>query len=309
MGFFSFLGSPDFYILIAPLVYWCIDSRLGFRLAIYLTTSTGLNSLLKFIFHAPRPYWYDIRVRLLGNPEHQFGIPSGHGQNAVVIWGGVAASLKRQWAWIIAGILTFFIGVSRIYLGVHFPVDVYVGWGLGFILLLFFLSLEKMITAWFGKLSRLQKIGVAFIFSLIIIFSATIVRNISSNTFQIPEDWQINSALVSPDEPIGPFSLDDSVTAGAVLFGFILGVTLFFEKGWLDSKGPLHKRLFRFILGLIGVLILYRGLGDLFAGFAPTDSATAYILRYIRYSLIGFWVTGLGPWVFIKLGIGFREEK
>jgi membrane-associated phospholipid phosphatase len=114
MGFFTFLGQEDFFFLVMPALLWCVDSQLGLRVGVYLALSAGMNSLFKFAFHAPRPYWVDGGVRLLGGAESSFGMPSGHAQNAVVVWGMLAAHLRRKWGWVVAGLLIFFIGVSRI---------------------------------------------------------------------------------------------------------------------------------------------------------------------------------------------------
>jgi uncharacterized membrane protein len=62
-------------------------------------------------------------------------------------------------------------------------------------------------------------------------------------------------------------------------------------------KDPLGKRAIRYVIGLIGVLILYLGLGMI---FPRGDGLIFYLLRYIRYALIGLWVAGGAPWVFVR---------
>ena len=134
MEIFSFLGKEEFFILLLPILYWCVDSHLGIRVGLILMMSTSLNDTLKLALHGPRPYWYSSEVNGLAE-ETSFGAPSGHAQNAMVIWGMIAASLRKWWGWLIAGLLIFFIGFSRLYLGVHFPVDIaagaFLGWGIG----------------------------------------------------------------------------------------------------------------------------------------------------------------------------------
>jgi hypothetical protein len=58
------------------------------------------------------------------------------------------------------------------------------------------------------------------------------------------------------------------------------------------------KRALRYIVGLIGILILWMGLGQVFPDHADL---TSYILRYVRYSLVGFWVAGGAPWLFFRI--------
>ena len=41
MNFFTFTGTPEFYLLIMPVIYWCWDSRLGLRVGIIFLLSTG----------------------------------------------------------------------------------------------------------------------------------------------------------------------------------------------------------------------------------------------------------------------------
>ena len=58
--------------------------------------------------------------------------------------------------------------------------------------------------------------------------------------------------------------------------------------------------MLRYLLGVVGVLILYIGLGSI---FADTETFISYSIRYIRYALIGFWISGFAPWLFMKLKI------
>ena len=54
----------------------------------------------------------------------------------------------------------------------------------------------------------------------------------------------------------------------------------------------------RFLLGVVGVLIIRYGLKFV---FPDGDTVPAYFFRYLRYAVIGFWVTGGAPWAFIRL--------
>jgi len=56
MNFFSFLDTEEFYILILPILCWCINSTLGLHFGVVILFSSGINSVLKIPFHGPRPY-------------------------------------------------------------------------------------------------------------------------------------------------------------------------------------------------------------------------------------------------------------
>jgi membrane-associated phospholipid phosphatase len=165
--FFTFLGTEDFFILALPILYWCVDSMLGIQVAVLLLVTTNLNAAFKLALHAPRPYWYSPKVRALAS-ETSFGVPSGHAQTAATIWGLLAASLRKWWGWLIAILLTLLIGLSRLYLGVHFPHDVLLGWLIGGLLLWLALRFWNPVLAWAKKLSVSGQVLAAFLASLVI---------------------------------------------------------------------------------------------------------------------------------------------
>src|SRR5512140_1479397 len=96
MHLLAFFGSEDFFLLLVPFIFWCVDSSFGARLLFLIATSDFVNGLLKWTFHAPRPYWVDPRVKALES-EISYGLPSGHTQCATVGWGYLAARVKRWW--------------------------------------------------------------------------------------------------------------------------------------------------------------------------------------------------------------------
>ena len=134
----TFLGDEIFYLIFMPLFYWCIDRRTGARLFFLLLFSAYLNGIAKVLADLPRPFTYDPRVQAIVHAGGG-GMPSGHTQNAVVIWGFLAARSGKKAAWLIAAFLMIGIPLSRVYLGVHFPTDLMGGYLLGGIILILFL--------------------------------------------------------------------------------------------------------------------------------------------------------------------------
>ncbi len=298
MNVFTVTGYPEFYLLVFPAIYWSYDNRLGLRLVIILMLSTVLSLVLKMAWHDPRPYWVDTRVQLWAAPEKTYGIPSTHAQNSVVFWGMFAAHLKKGWVWGIMIAIMFFTGFSRIYLGVHFPTDVFVGWSLGLMALFLFLGLENFSLNWLQQWAKWPQVGLVFVLSLIlIVIGALVSHNVSSS---LPPEWLQDSALVANTDQ-NPLSLDDILTVMGTLFGLSAGVILF-GIGF-DPGGPWVKRVGRYVVGFIGILILWRGLGFGFGLLAWPDTLLAYSLRYIRYALLGAWVSALAPMMFIRLGL------
>jgi membrane-associated phospholipid phosphatase len=308
MNVITFLGNTEFYLLVMPALYWCWDSRLGLRVGIDLLLSAVLNSVLKMSMHDPRPYWFDPRVRLLSSPGTSFGIPSGHSQNAAVIWGVVGAYLRRGWGWTVAVALIFLIGLSRIYLGEHFPTDVFAGWAIGIIALVLFLRLESTVSVWVGGLSKAKQVLISFVISLIILLVGVLVSSSVNAVWQLPGEWLRNAAEKHPDTPLNPLSIDDVVLSAGVFFGLAGGAALF-QRGF-DAGGHWAKRLGRYLVGALGVLVLWRGVSALFSLLADEGTFLGHALRYVRYGLIGAWVSALGPLVFVRLRLaeGRRED-
>ncbi|GAB4580339.1 MAG: phosphatase PAP2 family protein [Anaerolineales bacterium] len=302
MNLFTFLGNEDFYLLLFPFLYWCVECQLGIRMGVYLVLSIGMNELLKVGFHDPRPYWYDAQVRLLTGAEFSFGIPSGHAQNSVVIWSGLAAQIRRGWAWGGAVLLALLIGFSRIYLGVHFPTDVFLGWGLGGLVLLLAISLEKPILEGFRKYAPTSRMMIYFALALGFILADAVVIQAVNSGFAIPVEWVENARRAAPNEAlIAPLSLSGMVTIMAAAFGFLAGVEWLNGRGGFNTQGTWLTRAGRFAIGIIGVMVLRYGLDAVFSLIAEDLSLLGYVLRFVRYGTIGFWMSALAPLLFIRL--------
>jgi membrane-associated phospholipid phosphatase len=293
----TFLGNEEFFLLLAPAIYWCLDARLGLRLGLFLMTSGSLNSTLKILAHAPRPAWIDPTVKAYVY-ESSFGIPSGHSQNAAVIWGMVAANLRRRWSWIAAGGLVLLIGLSRIFLAAHFPTDVLAAWMIGILLLWLFLKIDPALTQWINKQQPTSQVIVALLTSLGFILLGLLAR-LTLGSWKLPSIWISNSLVVFPDEePITPLALSGMVSNAGAFWGLAIGAIWIKLQGGFAPAGNIWKRLGCYVIGLIGVVLIWRGLGSL---LPSGEELIPLVLRYLRYALIGAWVTGLAPWLFVKI--------
>lgn len=297
MTFMSFLGTEIFYLFIAPAIFWCYDARLGLRLGLALMVTGILNSLFKLLFHTPRPFWIDTRVQA-PHPESSFGIPSGHAQNAVVVWGVLANWFKGAWAWGIALALMFLIGFSRMVLGVHFLSDVLLGWLIGALLLWAILACEKPLLNWLKRFNLTQQIGLAFTASLLVIALGFLVRMLIGD-WSLPPEWVANAVLADPGgEPINPLGISGLVSNAGAFFGLAAGGMWLFSRGGFNAGGPALQRLLRFVLGLLGVMLIWGGLGQI---FPDGETFLPLLLRYLRYGLVGLWIAALAPRVFVRM--------
>ena len=119
------LGDKEFFMLLMPLIYWCIDRQAGARLFILLLFSAYLNEVAKLLADQPRPFHYDSRIMKIVDADSG-GFPSGHTQSAVVVWGYLACRFQKKSLWLLAGFPVLAVPLSRIYLGAHFPTESFV---------------------------------------------------------------------------------------------------------------------------------------------------------------------------------------
>ena len=131
--FMSELGGTRAYIILLLGVYLALDARLGQRLGLFVLVGFFLNFHLKGLVGTERPFLIDPSVGRTAEaiPTSGPGFPSGHAQLSVTFWGYAAWWLGRRWFWGVAFAVVTLISLSRLYLGMHFLVDVVGGLVIG----------------------------------------------------------------------------------------------------------------------------------------------------------------------------------
>jgi membrane-associated phospholipid phosphatase len=267
-AFFSFLGDEEFYLLLFPLIYWSVDRAVGVRLMVVFLLSGLVNQVAKHLAAQPRPFQYDSRVKEIVGAEG-FGLPSGHTQSAIVVWGYLGTAVRKRWFWVLAGMLMVLTPLSRIYLGVHFPTDVPGGYVLGIAVLWLWLRYGTRLEEWFFEQETIH---------------------------------QLILVTAIPALAMAAWPTEDMVTGGGTMVGIGAGLVLERRLVGFDVAGPFVQRALRFLLGMVILAGLWLGLRAAFDGLEPAN-----ILRLIRYSLVGLWGVLGAPWVFLKLGLAGRE--
>jgi hypothetical protein len=199
-------------------------------------------------------------------------MPSGHTQNAVVIWGFLAARSGRKISWLIAAFLMVGIPLSRVYLGVHFPTDLIGGYLLGGIFLILFLLSAPRLETW------LIEQGFA---------------------------WQILISLLGPLILIllNPTGDKYVLSMVSVLMGVCAGFALERRFVRFSCESVWWKKAIRYLLGVVVLFGLWGGLKLAFSGMEP-----AAPFRFIRYALVGLWGGVGAPWMFVRLRLADKEK-
>jgi membrane-associated phospholipid phosphatase len=266
----TFMGEPEFYLLLLPLLFWCVDFGLGARVAIFLLLSSHLNLSLKAMFQQPRPFDFNPALQLTS--AEGYGLPSGHAQSAVVVWGSIAAWAHKVWFWAVAVGLMVLIGISRVYLGVHFPMDVLAGWAIGALSLGLYLTTQKGVMNWLAALGLAQQLLLVLAVPLLLFVTVPVV---------------------------------DTATAMGTLAGAGAGLVLTYRFAPFRARGPWWQRALRFVAGGAIVLLLYRAFKVVFPGEA---SALYLVFRFLRFGIIGLWGSLGAPWLFRLLRLAPEPE-
>ena len=120
------LGGEVIFI-VAAVVFWCVSKWEGYYLMTIAFCGTVLNQFLKLICRVPRPWVRDPNFTIVESARAEatgYSFPSGHTQNAIGLFGGMARWGGRRWVRLGLTALALIIAFSRMYLGVHTPADV-----------------------------------------------------------------------------------------------------------------------------------------------------------------------------------------
>ncbi len=276
MRFFSFLGTEYFFLLMMPFLYWVISKRWGVMTALALAFSSYVAGWVKWTFNLPRPPSPPVQRWWT---ETSPGFISGHATTAMAVWGTLAAMVRRTWFWVLAGVIIFLIGFSRLYLGVHFPSDVLGGWLAGFMvagaLLWAVPRVESQVRAWSWGWMLLAAWGLSLLM-----------------------------LVLHPQEAEAPgWPSANATTLAGLTFGLLAGLVWDEQRLHFRVEGPWRRRLLRFLVGMV-VLLAFYVLPKLLMDVIPLASyPLIQTMRYLRYALVGLVVPGLAPWLFQKVGL------
>jgi undecaprenyl-diphosphatase len=123
------LGEETVFMAVAIIVFWCFSKKDGYYILSVGFIGTILNQLLKLCFRIPRPWVKDPSFTIVESARAEatgYSFPSGHTQSSVGTFGSLAYVFKQKWLRICAIVICVLVPFSRMYLGVHTPLDVIV---------------------------------------------------------------------------------------------------------------------------------------------------------------------------------------
>lgn len=154
-GAVTYLGDEIVYMALAVVVYWCFSKPLGYYILTGGFTGTILNQFMKITFRIPRPWVLDPEFEIVESAREAatgYSFPSGHTQNAFASFGSLAAWTKRRTLRVLCIAAVILVAFSRMYLGVHTPLDVGVAFLMGLVLMLALYPVFRDIEAHPGRM-------------------------------------------------------------------------------------------------------------------------------------------------------------
>ena len=117
-------GEEMFFILFIAIVFWCVNETLDYSIAFSYFSGAVLNGFLKILFRVPRPIGEPGIRSIYLETANGYSFPSGHSQNSTLLWTYLMVNIRKKWLYVTGVVVIVLTGVSRLYLGVHRPVDV-----------------------------------------------------------------------------------------------------------------------------------------------------------------------------------------
>ena len=269
------LGDEIPLIVVALLFFWCIDKRKAYYIISIGFLGLLTNQFLKMLCRVPRPWLRDPGLHTVEAAKEGAGgysFPSGHSQNSVGIFGGIAAIEKNKFVRILSVVVCILVPFTRLYLGVHTPADVLAGSAMAVALILIMRSLI------FGNDGKSVPFVLIFMTVLSLVYLAFVY--IWPSIVEITED-NFYSALKNAYTMVG------------CLFGFLL--SYFADTKWIrfPVKTVWWAQIIKITFGLLIVLAVRKGLS------APLAHVFGeYPGRMVRYFIIVVVAGVVWPLVF-----------
>ncbi len=131
--FFTLFGEEFLVMTVLCALLWCADKKLAYRLGLVYFVSGMAVQTLKISFRTERPWMIDPQFSPVEGSKLTatgYSFPSGHTQSATALYGTLGLAAKRGWRKAVLLGIIILVALSRMYLGVHTPLDVLGGFAI-----------------------------------------------------------------------------------------------------------------------------------------------------------------------------------
>lgn len=278
------MGEETAFLVVAIVLFWCVNKKLGYYVMSVGFVGTTINQFLKMTYRVARPFELDTSFHAVKGALREatgFSFPSGHTQASVGTFGSIAFATSKRWVRILCLSLALLVPFSRLYLGVHTPLDVAVSFGVAVLLIILLYP--------FIYGGRSGKRMYALLGGMLLL-SFTYLLYV--NMYQFPVN-------------IDSRRLASGIESSYTLLGALLGMLVVYivDSGWLHFpvEAKWYMQIVKVIVGLALVLAVKAGLKT------PLNALLGEpVGRMLRYFLVVFTAGVIWPmsfsW-FSKVGV------
>ncbi|MBQ7319743.1 MAG: phosphatase PAP2 family protein [Clostridia bacterium] len=286
-------GEETVFMAIGMVVFWCVNKYQGYYLLSVGFVGTVINQFLKMVFRIPRPWVKDPAFTIVESAREAasgYSFPSGHTQTAVGLFGGLARANRGAVLRGISVALCVLVPLSRMYLGVHTPLDV--GVSIGIALLLIFAVYPLFMRAERSPRTMYALLCGALV--LVVAFTCYV------HLFPFPEEVYTEQNLHNLLS-----ARKNAATLMGCLFGFLVVYTVDLRYLRFDTRAVWWAQIIKAVVGLALVLAAKELLKLPLNALLPE-----YPARMVRYFLLVIVGGILWPMTFRFFGrLGRKKSK
>lgn len=253
-----------------PLIYWCLNRKLGLQLIFVLIIGIACNDVLKSIFQTPRPFEASSVVIPLVE-QSGYGIPSGHVMVGIVFWGYLVYALRLRALMIGLVLYIAVMGWSRMYLGVHYPQDVFFGVVFGLPVLWLAIRAVEIVPPFWTRLSLSTRLAM--------LTFLTIVMTVML------------------------FETEYGTVITGLTLGTGLGIILHNERAFFAPPISVQQKALCYLLGIVIMFALFFGTRFLIGALIEEETTLYLLMRIPRYAIVAFFSISLYPMLARRIGL------
>lgn len=276
--FFTICTEVPVITVLTGVIYWCINKKAGQRTLFALCGSLNINAGVKNYVKMPRPIGTDGLQSLRIETATGYSFPSGHTQTSTTFWTSMMYLFRKSWIYIIGILMIIGAGISRLYLGVHWPMDVIVAWGFGIVLSIIFIKL-------FDYIDDSKNYYILIVLMLI---------------------FGVCTYFIGGEDLYKMFGLYTGFALGYMVEDTFINFSTenetrrknIFAKNPSKKEG-LGKKILRFVVGIISLLAVYLLLNYVQDTLIVNKTEEIInIIKYFKYTIVVFWGVAGAPALF-----------
>lgn len=277
------LGEETVFLVIALIVFWCVDKKRGYYILLVGFAGTIASQFLKLAFKVPRPWVLDPNFSIVEQAREAasgYSFPSGHTQSAASVFGALAYSSRKKWAIPAAVLPVLAVAFSRMYLGVHTPYDVSAAAVIAF----------SFVAAVYPAVMQREGRYILAFTALLILFSIAFLAFV---------EYHVNMGDLDAEHIVS--AQENAYT----LLGCILGLltSYYADAKWIhfSTDAVWWGQILKVLGGLVVLLIVKQGTQTLFDMLSGGDAA-ANLLQYFLVVITAgvFWPLCFSRFVHIR---------